>query len=153
MGISLKGTVSLEEVSMLMGHMAQTTRAHENKELGAKIQEQTKNKEETRDQIKAIQDDLRALQQQARAEHEEDDDDTTWRDLPFADDRWQKTEEQAAKQAIAVEKQQVELTDAQDQLESLRSDAKDENEAYDTSRKLYESVQQELEASKMTPLL
>lgn len=153
MGITLGNTISLEEVTLMMGHMAQQDRAHETKSLGGKLEEETETKEEAREAVTKKQAELRELKQQARREHADDDSGFDFKDLPLIDDDWSKTEKKAAKEAIALEKTQVGITDSQGRLETLRNDAKDVNESYDSSRKLYESVQQELEASRVAPLL
>lgn len=128
---------SFDQVSALIGHMAQAERAHENKDASFEVLKAFSAKKAAKEEVKALKNEIERL----RAEEKE------CSDTIFSDGGRGELQEAQIKRGIETEQMQKVATAQQEQIESLQRDMKDVHESFESSKAVSEDVRKDVEAA------
>ncbi len=129
---------SFDQVSALIGHMAQAERAHENKDASFEVLKAFSAKKAAKEEVKALKNEIERL----KAEEKECD--GIWL---ITDGGRGDLQEAQIKRGIETEQMQKVAGAQQEQIESLQRDMKDVHESFESSKAVSEDVRKDVEAA------
>lgn len=129
---------SFDQVSALIGHMAQEEKVHENKDASFEVLKAFGDKKAAKEEVKALKNEIERL----KAEEKECD--GFW---PFTDGGREDLQKLQIKRGVETEQMQKVATAEQEQIESLQRDMKDVHESFESSKAVSEDVRKDVEAA------
>ena len=141
--MKIQGTASLDSLTALVAHMAETEKVFAGQSKGEELKEAFQNKQEAKTSMKAKKKEMEANKARADYWHGR-----SWWKKPFDGSKAARYEKKRAQCGAAVQRLQKDLAAESEKIAELQDNMKDALEDYGASRSVVDDIRKEIQDAR-----